>query len=115
MRLLRGLAGEVLTCGCLAGVYETYEGRVVVTIDARGASIADVCFDHRQVDPELGPRVVIEAAASHVLDPPDFEVGDVGAMMDDAHQVGFSKADPYRVTGDAVRREIAFQEAREIT
>jgi hypothetical protein len=36
-------------------------------------------------------------------------------VMDDAHQVGFAKADPYRVTGDAVRGEIAFQEAREIT
>ncbi|MEO8483298.1 MAG: hypothetical protein ABI634_13885 [Acidobacteriota bacterium] len=41
MRLLRGLTGEVLTCGCLVGVYETYEGRVVVTIDARGASCPD--------------------------------------------------------------------------
>jgi hypothetical protein len=59
--------------------------------------------------------VIIETAATHVLDPPHFEVGDVGAVMDDAHQVGFSEAHPYGVTGDAMGREIAFQEAREIT
>jgi hypothetical protein len=72
-------------------------------------------LDHWEVDPELGPGVVIEPAATHVLHTPHFEVGDVGTVMDDAHQIGFSEADPYRVTGDAVRREIAFQEAREIT
>jgi hypothetical protein len=36
MRLLRGVAGRVLPCGCLVGIYETYEGSVVATIDARG-------------------------------------------------------------------------------
>lgn len=36
MRLLRGLAGRVLSCGCLVGVYETYNSGVVATIDARG-------------------------------------------------------------------------------
>jgi hypothetical protein len=40
MRLLRGVAGQVLACGCLVGVYETYGGRVVATVDARGASCA---------------------------------------------------------------------------
>ena len=38
MRLLRGLTGRVLPCGCLVGVYETYDGDVVSTIDARGAA-----------------------------------------------------------------------------
>jgi hypothetical protein len=38
MRLLRGLSGRVLPCGCLVGVYETYSGGVVATIDARGAT-----------------------------------------------------------------------------
>jgi hypothetical protein len=41
MRFLRGLTGRVLPCGCLVGVYETYEGRVVATIDARGPA----CFE----------------------------------------------------------------------
>ena len=36
MRLLRGLSGRVLSCGCLVGVYETYNGAVIATIDARG-------------------------------------------------------------------------------
>ena len=36
MRLLRGLAGRMLACGCLAGVYETYDGDIVTTIDVRG-------------------------------------------------------------------------------
>ena len=36
MRLLRGLAGRVLPCGCLVGVYETYGGGIVTTIDACG-------------------------------------------------------------------------------
>ena len=37
VRLLRGLASEVLPCGCLVGVYETYSGAVVRSIDSRGA------------------------------------------------------------------------------
>ena len=41
MRLLRGVAGRVLPCGCLVGVYETYEGRVIETIDARGPACAE--------------------------------------------------------------------------
>jgi len=45
MRFLRGLSGRVLTCGCLVGVYETYDGNVVATIDARGESCRDA--DHR--------------------------------------------------------------------
>jgi hypothetical protein len=69
MRLLRGLAGEVLGCGCLAGVYETYDGRVVVTIDARGLSCLDpthkrhavvprsLLVRRRTADDEIEPRV----------------------------------------------------------
>ena len=45
MRLLRGLSGRVLPCGCLVGVYETYEGAVVATIDARGKQCQS--RDHR--------------------------------------------------------------------
>jgi hypothetical protein len=36
MRILRGLRGTVLACGCLAGVYETYDGQVVGLLDSRG-------------------------------------------------------------------------------
>ena len=36
MRILRGLSGRSLPCGCLAGVYETYTGEIVAILDARG-------------------------------------------------------------------------------
>jgi hypothetical protein len=35
MRLLRGLGSQLLPCGCLAGVYETYDGITVSILDAR--------------------------------------------------------------------------------
>jgi hypothetical protein len=57
---MRGLAGEVLTCGCLAGVYETYEGRVVATIDARGAS----CCDPTHTRHAVVPRSRLRGAAA---------------------------------------------------
>ena len=36
MRILRGLGGRELPCGCLTGVYETYDGQVVWIVDERG-------------------------------------------------------------------------------
>ncbi len=36
MRILHGLGSRVLGCGCLVGVYETYDKRTVATIDAVG-------------------------------------------------------------------------------
>jgi hypothetical protein len=36
MRILRGLTSRLLPCGCLAGVYETYDGAVVTLLDDRG-------------------------------------------------------------------------------
>jgi hypothetical protein len=41
MRLLRGLGSQLLPCGCLAGVYETYAGETVAIIDARGEQCED--------------------------------------------------------------------------
>jgi hypothetical protein len=35
MRILRGLKSRLLPCGCLAGVYETYDGAVVTLLDDR--------------------------------------------------------------------------------
>jgi len=29
MRILRGLTSRLLPCGCIAGIYETYDGQVV--------------------------------------------------------------------------------------
>jgi len=41
MRILRGLSSKWLACECLVGVYETYEGRVVTIVDAKGTGCAD--------------------------------------------------------------------------
>ena len=41
MRILRGLSSRLLPCGCLTGIYETYDNEVVGIIDARGSSCAD--------------------------------------------------------------------------
>lgn len=38
MRILRGLTSRVLPCGCIAGVYETYDGAVVTLLDEREAT-----------------------------------------------------------------------------
>ena len=41
MRILKGLRSAVLPCGCVAGVYETYDGKIVTLIDTPNASCAD--------------------------------------------------------------------------
>jgi len=41
MAILRGLSSRLLPCGCLAGVYETYEGTIVTILDARGSACAE--------------------------------------------------------------------------
>ena len=41
MRILRGLSSRFLACGCLAGIYESYDGDIVAIVDARSASCAD--------------------------------------------------------------------------
>ena len=38
MRILRGLSSTCLPCGCLAGVYETYDSTVVTILDAKGTA-----------------------------------------------------------------------------
>ncbi len=37
----RGLTGRSLPCGCLAGVYETYDGEIVGILDARSPACPD--------------------------------------------------------------------------
>ena len=40
-RILRGLGSQRLPCGCLLGIYETYDGRVVSILDAQGRECED--------------------------------------------------------------------------
>jgi hypothetical protein len=41
MRILRLLSNRPLPCGCLAGIYETYDGPIVWIIDSRDGSCRD--------------------------------------------------------------------------
>jgi hypothetical protein len=41
MRILRGLTSRLLPCGCIAGVYETYDGPVVTLLDERQSTCQD--------------------------------------------------------------------------
>jgi hypothetical protein len=51
MAILRGLSSRLLACGCLAGVYETYEGDVVTIVDSRGPA----CKNPRHTDGKTLP------------------------------------------------------------
>jgi hypothetical protein len=53
MRILRGLTSRLLPCGCVAGVYETYDGAVVTVVDERGERCADPAHVAGQQVPEL--------------------------------------------------------------
>jgi hypothetical protein len=54
MRILRGLNSHQLPCGCLLGVYETYDGLVVRLFDA----ISDTC-----ANPGHRPGTLVPAEA----------------------------------------------------
>jgi hypothetical protein len=50
-RILRGLSSKLMPCGCLLGVYETYEGSIVGLIDAKAAQCTTVNHDGGNVLP----------------------------------------------------------------
>jgi hypothetical protein len=53
MAILRGLSSRLLPCGCLAGVYETYEGEIIAILDARGPACAEPAHvDGRPLPPD---------------------------------------------------------------
>jgi len=41
MGILRGLDSRLLSCGCLIGIYETYSGKTLSIVDARGERCRD--------------------------------------------------------------------------
>jgi hypothetical protein len=63
MRILRGLSSRVLPCGCLAGLYETYDGEIVGILDAKGqacdqaqhASGNSIPVDQIRSESHIGP------------------------------------------------------------
>ena len=50
-RILRGLSSKVLPCGCLLGIYETYEGSVIGLVDLKSARCADRTHDGGSIIP----------------------------------------------------------------
>jgi hypothetical protein len=53
MRILRGLTSRVLPCGCIAGVYETYDGAVVTLLDDRHERCANPAHEPGHEIPEF--------------------------------------------------------------
>jgi hypothetical protein len=53
MRILRGLTSRLLPCGCVAGIYETYDGEVVALLDERQATCRDRSHRNGSQIPEL--------------------------------------------------------------
>jgi hypothetical protein len=53
MRILRGLTSRLLPCGCIAGVYETYDGAVVTLLDDRAERCDDPAHAPGHQIPEL--------------------------------------------------------------
>jgi hypothetical protein len=41
LRILQGMGSRLLPCGCLLGVYETYDGRTVAILDDRHRACCD--------------------------------------------------------------------------
>jgi hypothetical protein len=58
MRILRGLSSRFLPCGCLAGVYETYDGEIVGILDARAETCADPAHASGKIVPLPPPAGV---------------------------------------------------------
>lgn len=53
MRILRGLTSRLLPCGCIAGVYETYDGDIVTLLDDRQSSCTNPNHTNGNPVPEL--------------------------------------------------------------
>ena len=65
MRILRGLSSKCLPCGCLAGIYETYDGDVVTIVDAKGTG----CMDQSHMNGKIIPTAEVPRPTSATVDP----------------------------------------------
>lgn len=54
MRILRGLTSRVLPCGCVAGVYETYDGEVLTLLDERESTCQIDLHENGHRIPDIG-------------------------------------------------------------
>lgn len=64
MRILRGLTSRLLPCGCVAGVYETYDGPVVTLLDERQADCSDPTHVEGNAIPDMAEVGRSEPAAA---------------------------------------------------
>ena len=65
MRILRGLTSHVLPCGCVAGVYETYEGGIVTLLDERDATCQIAAHQTGNQIPDLENASASRGAQHH--------------------------------------------------
>jgi hypothetical protein len=61
MRILRGLSSKGLPCGCVAGVYETYDALIVTIIDAKGTG----CDVQSHREGKIVPAKSTEESSAH--------------------------------------------------
>lgn len=60
MRILKGLSSKILACGCVAGIYETYDGLIIAVIDAPGSG----CDNDRHRRGKIVPVDADDASSS---------------------------------------------------
>lgn len=53
MRILRGLRSRLLQCGCVAGIYETYDGEIITLLDERHETCRDATHENGKQIPDL--------------------------------------------------------------
>jgi hypothetical protein len=68
MRILRGLSSRFLPCGCLAGVYETYDAAVVSILDVKGSGCVNPAHQIGKILP-ADPAVEVPTPAPDTRDP----------------------------------------------
>lgn len=73
-------------------------------IEEQWLPVPDVSLEHRHVDPGLTYFVIRVADVSEILDTGFLEIGEVSAVMHDAHGVGFREPNAEAVPKRIVRR-----------
>ena len=65
MRILRGLTSRVLPCGCVAGIYETYDGTVITLLDERQSTCQIDTHENGNRIPEVERAVPASKVTLH--------------------------------------------------
>jgi hypothetical protein len=65
MRILKGLSSRLLPCGCVAGVYETYDGEVVTLLDERSRECTDRTHENGNRIPDLAKPHDVHPTTAH--------------------------------------------------